>query len=106
MLLGSLRSVHGDEAVEELSTDALSCELQGTYAGLMVAIPPEEWVPLGTQSLSEFVKTMRSLAQRVDVVRYRKHRRSPQKPPPKRGQYHNGGHASTAKILALRNAEK
>ncbi len=32
--------------------------------------------------------------------------RSPQKPPPQRGLYHNGDHASTAKILALRNAEK
>ena len=106
MLRGSLRSVHGDEAVEELSTDALSCELQGTYEGMMVAIPPEEWVPFGTLSLSEFVKTLQSLARRVDVVRSRKHRRGPKKPPPKRGQYHNGGHASTAKILALRNAEK
>jgi Transposase DDE domain len=49
MLMGSLRSVHRDEAVEEPSTDALSCELQGTDEGLMVAIPPEEWVPLGSR---------------------------------------------------------
>lgn len=106
MLMGSLRAVPGDEAVEELSTDALSYELQGTSEGMMVAIPPEEWVPFGSMSLSAFVKELKSLAQRVDVVRYRKHRRGPKKPRPARGQYHNGGHASTAKILALRNAEK
>ena len=105
MLMGSLRSVHGDEAVDELSTDALSYELQGTYEGMMVAIPPEEWVSFGTMSLSAFVKELTSLAKRVDVVRYRKSRRGPKKPLPARGQYHNGGHASTAKILALRNAE-
>lgn len=105
MLMGSLRSVHGDEAVDVLSTDALSYELQGTYEGMMVAIPPEEWVPFGTMSLSAFVKELKSQAKRVDVIRYRKHRRGPKKPMPARGQYHNGGHASTAKILALRNAK-
>ena len=104
MLMGSLRAVHGDEAVDKLSTDALAYELQGTYEGMMVAIPPEQWRPFVTMSLSEFVKHLKSLAKRVDVIRYRKHRRGPKKPAPARGQYHNGGHASTAKILALRNA--
>lgn len=106
MLLGSLRSVHGDEAVDELSTDALSYELHGTYEGMMVAIPAEEWVPFSTMSLAQFVKQLQSLAKQVDVVRYRKKRRGPKKPAPARSQYHNGAHASTAKILALRNAEK
>ncbi|MGH7948606.1 MAG: transposase [Candidatus Binataceae bacterium] len=106
MLNGSLRAVHGDEAVDELSGDALAYELQGTYEGMMVAIPPEHWRLFATMSLSEFVKHLKSLAKRVDVVRYRKHRRGPKKPAPARGQYHNGGHASTAKILALRNAQK
>lgn len=106
MLMGSLRAVHGDEAVEELSTDALSYELQGTYEGMMVAIPPEEWMTFGEMTLSAFVKVLTTLARQVDVVRYRKHRRGPKKPLPPRGQYHNGGHASTAKILAMRNARK
>ena len=72
---------------------------------MMVAIPPAEWVPWGTKSLSAFVKELKSLAKRVDVVRDRKSRRGPKQPQPARGQYHHGGHASTAKILALRNAE-
>ena len=105
MLNGSLRAVHGDEAVDELSGDALAYELHTTYAGMMVAIPPEEWRPFATMSLTEFVKHLKFLAQRVDVLRYRKHRRGPKKPAPARGQYHNGGHASTAKILALRKAQ-
>lgn len=105
MLTGSLRAVHGDEAADELSGDALAYELQTTYEGMMVAIPPEHWQPFATMSLSEFVKHLKSLAQQVDVIRYRKHRRGPKKPKPPRGQYHNGGHASTAKILALRNAK-
>lgn len=106
MLTGSLRAVHGDEAVAELSGDALAYELQTTYEGMMVAIPPEHWRPFATMSLSEFVKHLKSLARHVDVIRYRKHRRGPKKPAPARGQYHNGGHTSTAKILALRNARK
>ena len=105
MLMGSLRAVHGDEVVDELSTDALSYELARTNEGMMVAIPPEEWLPFGSMSVSAFVKEMKSLAKRVDVARHRKNRRGPKKPQPARGQYHNGGHASSAKILALRNAE-
>ena len=106
MLTGSPRAVHGDAVVDNLSTDALAYELQGTYDGMMVAIPPDQWRPFATMSLSEFVKHLKSLAKRGNVIRYRKHRRGPKKPPPARGQYHNGGHASTAKILALRNAQE
>lgn len=106
MLNGALRAVPGDEAVDALSGDALAYELHTTYEGMRVAIPPEEWPPFATMSLTEFVKHLKSLARRVDVIRYRKHRRGPKKPTPDRGQYHNGGHASTAKILALRKTKK
>ncbi len=103
MLKGSLRAVHGEEATAELSGNLLSYELQTTYEGMMVAIPPDEWVPFGTMSLTKFVNFLKSLAQRVDITRYRKHRRGPKKPRPPHEKYHNGGHASTAKILALRH---
>ncbi len=93
---GSLWSVHGDAAADELSSDALSYELQGAYAGMMVATPPDEWACFRTMSLSAFAKQLQSLAQRVDVNRYRRSRPSPKKPLPSRGQYHNGGYAPTA----------
>ena len=106
MLKGSLRAAHGDEAVDELSTHSLTYELHNTYDGMLVAIPPEEWIPFGTMPLSEFVKHLITLAKKVDLTRHQKRRRGPKKPAPKKAQYHNGGHASTAKLLALRKTKK
>jgi hypothetical protein len=105
MLKGSLRAVHGEEATAEISGNLLCYELQTTYEGMMVAIPPEQWTPFATMPLKEFVNHLKSMAKNVDIVKYRKHKRGPKKPPPPRGQYHNGGHASTAKILTLRKTD-
>jgi hypothetical protein len=103
MMKGSLRAAHGEEATAELSGNLLSYELQTTYEGMMVAIPPEEWIQFETMSLAKFANFLKSLATQVDIKRFRKHQRGPKKPPPPHEKYHNGGHASTAKILALRN---
>jgi hypothetical protein len=105
MLKGSLAAVHGEEDTAELSGNLLSYELETTYEGMMVAIPPEEWIPFGTMSLTKFINVLKMLAKQVDVTRYRKHKRGPKKPPPPHEKYHNGGHVSTAKILALRHTE-
>jgi IS4 transposase len=105
MLKGSLRAAHGDEAAENLSGNLLSYELQTTSEGMMVAIPAEHWLPFGTMPLKEFVRFLKTLAHKVDVTRYKKHKRGPKKPPTPRAQYHNGGHASTHRLLALRQKE-
>jgi hypothetical protein len=103
MLKGSLRAVHGKETTADLSGNLLSYELQTTYEGMMVAIPEKHWLPFGTMSLNEFVKLLKCVAQHVDIKRFRKHQRGPKKPPPPHEKYHNGGHVSTAKLLACRN---
>lgn len=105
MLKSSLRAVHGEEATAELSGNLLCYELQTTYEGMMVAIPEEHWIPFGTLPLAKFVTILKSLAREVDLTRYRKHKRGPKKPPPPHEKYHNGGHASTFKILSLRHTE-
>lgn len=105
MLKGSLRAAHGEEATADLSGNLLSYELQTTYEGMMVAIPSENWTCFATMTLKEFAETLKSLAKRVDIARFRKYKRGPKKPPTPRTKYHNGGHASTAKILALRHTE-
>lgn len=105
MLKGSLRAVHGEKAIEEISGNLLCYELQTTYEGMMIAIPPEEWVPFATMSLKQFASQLKLLAKKVDLAKFRKHERGAKKPPPSRGQYHNGGHVSTAKILTLRKTD-
>ena len=106
MLMGSLRAAHGAEAVENISGDALAYELRNTHEGMLVAIDPEEWHVFTEMTLSQFAQTLLSLAKTVDLPRYQKKPRGPKKPAPKRTAYHNGGHASTYKILAKRTNRK
>jgi hypothetical protein len=104
MLKGSLRAVHGETTTAELSGNLLSYELQTTYEGMMVAIPPEHWTPFATMPLKQFVTQLKAFAKHVDIAKYRKSKRGPKKPPPPHEKYHNGGHASTDKILKLRKS--
>ncbi len=106
MLMGSLRAAHGAEAVQSVSGDALAYELRNTHEGMLVAIDPEEWHVFSEMTLPQFAQTLLSLAKTVDLGRYQKKPRGPKKPAQKRTAYHNGGHASTHKILTKRPHRK
>ena len=69
---------------------------------MLVAIDPEHWHTFSEMTLSQFAKTLLTLAKTVDLTRYQKSLRGPKKPAPKRTAYHHGGHASTHWILSKR----
>lgn len=98
VIKAALRAVHGDPA-EEMSGYYLALEIQQTSDGMMVAIPPSEWEPLGRMTVKQFGKLLRKMAEHVDLSLYRKSGRGPKKPPPKKSRYKNGGHVSTHKRL-------
>ena len=102
MLLGSRRAAHGAEAVESVSGEALAYELRNTHEGMRVAIEEEHWQTFSTMTLTQFAKTQLTLAQTIDLSRSQKSTRSPKQPAPKRTASHNGGHASTHKLLSKR----
>lgn len=100
LLKASLRAVHGSEKVsEEVSAYYLTLEVRGTYEGMMIAIPEEHWRVFGKMSMDQFVAVLKELAAKVNLERYQKNKRGPKKPPPKKQTFHNGGHASTYKLL-------
>lgn len=100
VLKAALRSVHGEEHVNEtVSGYYLALEIQQAYDGMRVAIPDRHWRAFRRLALPDFAETLRQLAGHVRLSRYRKHPRGPKKPPPKKTRYKNGGHVSTAKLL-------
>jgi len=104
LIKAALRSVHGEETVtQNLSGYYLSLELSQTYAGMMVAIPPSHWKIFRGLAPTEMAELLRTLAGNVILSRYQKHPRGPKKPPAKRDGYKNGGHVSTARLLARRS---
>jgi hypothetical protein len=96
----SLRSVHGEQKIaNEVSGYYLAGHLQRTYDGMMISIPEEEWVIFQTMSAQTFTRTLQQLADKVNLAKFKKHKRGPKKPMPKRTRNANQPHVSTAKLL-------
>jgi IS4 transposase len=98
----ALRSVHGVEAVEEVSGYFLADEIAGTHRGMMIAIPADEWVVFAGLTASALGEILKGLAAKVRLSTLRKHRRGPKRPQPKRASGAKISHVSTARLLADR----
>jgi hypothetical protein len=100
VVLAALRSVHGEEIVdEEVSLYYIANDIATTYHGMMIAIPASEWDLFYAMALPELAVILQGLAQRVNLRAFRKSPRGPKKPRPKRTGKPKQGHVSTAKLL-------
>jgi hypothetical protein len=103
VIRAALASVHGVEKVnEELSDYYVVDEIQGTYRGMMIAIPSEYWQPFGQMTLTDFGAQLKELAAKVNLKRFLKQPRKKKKTQqPKRVSDPKHPHVSTAKLLSL-----
>lgn len=104
---GVMRSEHGAEKVEnDLSRYFVAGEIGQVYRGMMVALPPEEWVIFRDMSLNDYVAFLKRLARNVDFERYPKAHRGPKKVKPKRHYDPDHPHISVAKLLLARKLKQ
>lgn len=97
----ALRSVHGTDKIEtEVSSYYLADEIKGTYRGMMIAIPPEEWRVFHNMTFTDLSQILKHLAGLTKLRAFRRHPRGPKIAQPKRTYLKNKPHVSTAKILA------
>ena len=76
----ALRSVHGEHKIaNEVSGYYLAGHLGRTYDGMMIAIPEEEWSIFQMMSIKEFIRTLQQLANKVNLAKFKKHKRGPKK---------------------------
>ena len=100
VLTGSLRAVHGDEMVAELSPYALVNEVAEVYPGMMIAVPATEWTFLESGSASQVAELLRGLADRVPIERMLRSRRGAKRPRKDRGSPGSRiHHVATKKLL-------
>jgi hypothetical protein len=100
VLTGSLRAVHGEEMVAELSTHALVNDVAEAYPGMMIAVPPREWMFLESCSASQVADLLTDLADRVPIERMLRSQRGPKKPRKDRGSPGSRiHHKATKKLL-------
>jgi hypothetical protein len=102
----ALRSVHGTEKIEtEVSSYYLADEIKGTYRGMMIAIPPDEWCVFQNMTFTELSQTLKHLAGLVKLRTFRRHLRGLKKAQSKRTYLKNKPHVSTAKILTQKKLQ-
>ena len=109
VVLAALRSLHGIKKIEqEVSSYYLADEIRGTYRGMMIAIPPNEWEIFGQMNLMELTNILQDLATRVNLAVFLSHPRGPKKTRRKfkRIRPSKNPHVSTAKILSKIKTEK
>ena len=96
----ALKQVHGKEIIETGLSDYYVVEdVQSTWRGMAIAIPPEDWRIFAQMSLAEFGQSLRSWAEKVDLKRFRKSIRGPKKPTTKKKFDPKHPHLSTARLL-------
>jgi hypothetical protein len=103
-LLAAMRAALGSEkgaftVATELSVFQEATDIAGTYKGMMIAIPAQQWRFWATMSLQEFAAAMRYLASKVDWEHLQKAHPSPKKPPQKKPSASQQPHVSTQRLL-------
>ena len=103
VLKAALRSQYGEELVaNELSAYYIAGNIARTYDGMMIAIPTTQWDIVRKMSLKVFCVFLLELADKIDLEQYKKSKRGPKKPRPKRDKHKGSPHVSTARLLATK----
>jgi len=106
-LRAALGSVHGVEKIEAgLSNFYLVDEIQGTYRGMMIAIPAFEWEIFTTFSSEKIAQFLQQLATGVNLKQFLKATRNPKKPKAPLIFDKKQGHVSTTRLLEQHNTKK
>lgn len=102
---GALRGVHGEAESEQMSAYYMADEMGGVYRGMMIAIPEPQWQVFAQMSAEDFAGVLVQLARKINLERFRKHRRGPKKSRVKRHYDPAHPHVSTARILQRRKVQ-
>lgn len=100
VLKAALRAVHGEKKVqEEVSGYYMALEWSIVYAGMMIALPAEQWVRFGRMSAPELARYLRDWACKINLKKIKK---APPRQPTKQKSERiqdKSPHLSTARLL-------
>ena len=100
----ALRSVHGSTKVEEeVSLPLVTEHVRRNYEGMMVGLPPEEWLQFRGLSAVDMARYLRHWAAGVCLAKVLKSKSKPRKKAKTKPAHDPGNpHVSTARLLAAR----
>ncbi len=100
VLKAALRVVHGEEKVrKEVSGYYVALEWAMVYAGMMIALPAEQWAVFGSLSAKELAEYLRTWATKINMEKIKK--APPRKPTKQKTEriQDPSPHLSTARLL-------
>jgi IS4 transposase len=96
----ALKEVHGVGKVEAgLSDYYIVEEVQGTFRGMMIALPAHLWLPLAQMSVPQFAQTLKQWAAGVNLKRFSSSPRGQKKPKSQPVYDPKHPHLATARLL-------
>jgi len=96
----ALRCVQGEEKISnEVSGYDLAGHLGRTYDGMMIAIPEQKWSIFQKMSAEVFTRTLQQLANKVNLRKFKKHKRGPKETKSKRNYDSSQPHVATSRLL-------
>jgi hypothetical protein len=107
VLKAALRVVHGEDKVQnQVSGYYVALEWALVYAGMMIALPAEQWEPFGTMSAKELAVHLRDWASKINMLKIKK--APPRKPTKNKTQRikDKSPHLSTARLLEQAKKER
>lgn len=102
----AIRSAHGADRADNLSTYYMADEIAGTYRGMMIVLEPAYWSErFADLTPSQMAKELIRIAKTIPQSKYRKHKWSPKKKKAKT-KVTRRKHVSTQQILDKRKSAK
>ncbi len=99
-LKAALKAVHGAGKIETgLSNFYVVEEVQGTFRGMMIALPAPEWKPSEQMAIEPFADILKAWAKKVNLKRFQSSPRGPKKTVKKSKYDPKHPHVSTARLL-------
>lgn len=99
MVCNALQAQQGRDAVQELSYYEFVLCVAQTWIGMAIAVPDAQWDFIRRFTPGQLAQWLNEIAALVPMARFRRSRRAPKRPQPKRASGKNNKHISNKRAL-------
>jgi len=101
VIMAAIQAAHPSKKIrDEVSDYYIAEEIATTSNGMNLVLEEEDWTPFVTCTRAEFCCLMLKLAGKIELRKFKKHKRGIKKPPPPKNKFIGKPHVSTARLLS------
>ena len=100
VVMAAMRAAHPDKNIHDEVSDYYIAEEIATTCNGMNLILEEDWTPFVLCTRAEFCCLLLELAGKIELRKFKKHKRGIKNPPLPKNKYQGKSHVSTARLLS------